>query len=167
VSYSLDLREKVVKRAEKTNNRLETSREFEIGYETVRKWMRAYREENRLTPNICAKDYEKNPHAQTIAKAAKNLNELRENWLNPPDLIRKEPEIVEGYPERMLAIDENAAHILKKRTLTNLYNEKPNWLKNAHQKIDEAVANAYGWKTDLNDEEILSHLLALNIARNT
>jgi len=50
VSYSLDLRERVVKRAEKTNNMLETSREFEIGYETVRKWMRAYREENRLTP---------------------------------------------------------------------------------------------------------------------
>ena len=50
MSYSLDLREKVVKRVEKMNNMLEVSREFEIGYETVRKWMRAYREENRLAP---------------------------------------------------------------------------------------------------------------------
>jgi hypothetical protein len=39
VSYSLDLREKIVKRVEKTNNMLEVSREFEIGYETVRNWM--------------------------------------------------------------------------------------------------------------------------------
>jgi len=50
MSYSLDLREKVVKRVEKTNNMLEVSREFEIGYETVRNWMRAYRQENRLAP---------------------------------------------------------------------------------------------------------------------
>lgn len=44
----MDLREKVVKRVEKTNNMLEASREFEIGNETVRNWMRAYREEGRL-----------------------------------------------------------------------------------------------------------------------
>ena len=41
MSNSLDLREKVVKRVEKTSNMLEVSREFEIGYETVRNWMRA------------------------------------------------------------------------------------------------------------------------------
>jgi transposase len=40
----------VVKRVEKTSNMLEVSREFEIGYETVRNWMRAYRQENRLAP---------------------------------------------------------------------------------------------------------------------
>jgi transposase len=50
MSYSLDLREKVVKYVERHNNMLEASREFEIGYETVRSWMRAYYQENRLKP---------------------------------------------------------------------------------------------------------------------
>ena len=50
MSYWLDLREKVVKYVERHNNMLEASREFEIGYETVRNWMRAYHQENRLEP---------------------------------------------------------------------------------------------------------------------
>jgi len=33
---------------------------------------------------------------------------------------------------------------LKKRTLTNLYNERPQWLKLAHEKLDRAVLAAYG-----------------------
>lgn len=33
---------------------------------------------------------------------------------------------------------------LKKRTLTNLYNERPEWLKIAHEKLDRAVIGAYG-----------------------
>ncbi len=32
---------------------------------------------------------------------------------------------------------------LKKRTLTNLYNERPTWLKLAHEKLDRAVLSAY------------------------
>jgi hypothetical protein len=32
---------------------------------------------------------------------------------------------------------------LKKRTLTNLYNERPTWLKLAHEKLDRAVLAAY------------------------
>lgn len=32
---------------------------------------------------------------------------------------------------------------LKKRTLTNLYNERPTWLKLAHDKLDRAVLAAY------------------------
>jgi type II restriction/modification system DNA methylase subunit YeeA len=119
-----------------------------------------------LTPNICAKDYENNPHAQAISKAAKELNEKREHWLNPPDLIKREPEIVEGYPDRILPINEDAAKELKKRTLTNLYNLKPSWLINAHKKLDDAVANAYGLKNDLTDDEILSHLLKLNLEKS-
>jgi len=118
-----------------------------------------------LTPNICAKDDEKNPHAQAISKAAKELNEKRESWLNPSEWIKREPEIVEGYPDRILPINEDAAKELKKRILTNLYNLKPDWLINAHKKLDEAVANAYGLKNDLTDDEILSHLLQLNLER--
>jgi len=32
---------------------------------------------------------------------------------------------------------------LKKRTLTNLYNERPTWLRLAHEKVDRAVLAAY------------------------
>lgn len=58
-----------------------------------------------------------------------------------------------------------AAAILKKRTLTNLYNERPAWLANAHRELDEAVAAAYGWPADLGDEEILKRLFDLNQER--
>ena len=74
-----------------------------------------------LTPNVPAAAYAGDPRAIAIATAAKRLNELRETWLNPPGLVRREPEVVPGFPDRILPIDEKAAAILKKRTLTNLY----------------------------------------------
>jgi hypothetical protein len=55
---------------------------------------------------------------------------------------------------------------LPRRTLTNLYNERPAWLENAHRVLDEAVFAAYGWdETDLSDEKILARLLKLNLQR--
>ena len=51
--------------------------------------------------------------------------ERREAWLNPPDLVRRVPEVVAGYPDRIQPVEEKAADILKKRTLTNPYNERP------------------------------------------
>ena len=54
---------------------------------------------------------------------------------------------------------------LKKRTLTNLYNQRPTWLELAHKKLDEAVLAAYGWEKDLGDEAVLERLLALNRER--
>jgi hypothetical protein len=54
---------------------------------------------------------------------------------------------------------------LKKRTLTNLYNERPAWLGLAQKKLDVAAAAAYGWPADLSDEQILERLLALNLER--
>lgn len=123
-----------------------------------------------LTPDIPAEDYADDPRAQAIAAAAARLNELRENWLNPPDLVKRVPEVVEGYPDRILPVDEAAEKTLKKRTLTNLYNERPAWLDHAHRALDEAVADAYGWGDDfragtLTDEEILKRLFELNQAR--
>jgi hypothetical protein len=97
--------------------------------------------------------------------AAKQLDQLRNNWLNPPDLVRCVPEVVEGYPGRILPKNEAAAQILRQRTLTNLYNERPTWLENAHRALDEAVAEAYGWKADMPDDEMLTKLLALNLER--
>jgi type II restriction/modification system DNA methylase subunit YeeA len=123
-----------------------------------------------LTPDIPAADYSSDPRAQKIADAAARLNELRENWLNPPDLVVREPEVVPGYPDRILPKDEEAAKELKKRTLTNLYNARPQWLANAHTALDEAVADAYGWGDDwragmLTDDEILARLFRLNQER--
>ncbi|TAJ76528.1 MAG: class I SAM-dependent DNA methyltransferase [Gallionellaceae bacterium] len=125
-----------------------------------------------------------------IATAAKKLNELRNNWLNPPewtDWVRTPEEEKAGYPLRPIAkarplpnplpqAGEGAnaegnltfAADLKKRTLTNLYNQRPAWLDNAHKTLDAAVAKAYGWNDytlDMPDEEILRRLLALNLAR--
>jgi hypothetical protein len=118
-----------------------------------------------LTPNIPAKDYADDPRAIAIAKAAKRLDELRNAWLNPPDLIDIVPEVVPGYPDRILPKNDEAAAILKKRTLTNLYNQRPQWLADAHRDLDAAVAAAYGWPADISEEEALAKLLALNLAR--
>jgi hypothetical protein len=68
------------------------------------------------------------------------------------------------YP-RLVAKDADCATKLKKRTLTNLYNERPAWLANAHKRLDEAVFAAYEWKADLSDDELLAKLLALNLER--
>lgn len=68
------------------------------------------------------------------------------------------------YP-RLEPLNANCAAKLQKRTLTNLYNERPAWLDLAHKKLDAAVAAAYGWAADLSDEQILEHLLALNLER--
>jgi len=54
---------------------------------------------------------------------------------------------------------------LKKRTLTNLYNQRPTWLNLAHKTLDNAVLDAYGWPHDLPDDQILERLLALNLDR--
>jgi hypothetical protein len=92
---------------------------------------------------------------------------LRENWLNSPDLIKRVPEVVPGYPNHILPRDGAAAAVLKKRTLTNLYYARPAWLDHAHRALDQAVAEAYGWGDDwraglLTDDEILARLFRLN-----
>lgn len=129
--------------------------------------------------------YGAEPHRAVIAAAAKELNDLRDRWLNPPELTRTvilefpgsfngpwsryvEPGTANAqtgigtvrYP-RLEPRDAGCAAKLKPRTLTNLYNERPAWLDLAHQKLDAAVAAAYGWPADLTGEQ----LLALNLAR--
>jgi type II restriction/modification system DNA methylase subunit YeeA len=82
--------------------------------------------------------------AARIAAAAAELDRLRSAWLNP-----------EGA----------SAAELKRRTLTNLYNDRPTWLANAHAFLDAAVAEAYGWPADLSEDEVLRRLLVLNHER--
>jgi type II restriction/modification system DNA methylase subunit YeeA len=86
------------------------------------------------------------PRVHAIAEAARQLVQLRDEWLSPPQLL------------------ENDGR-LKDRTLTNLYNKRPDWLTEAHRKLDQAVLDAYGWPHDLSDDETLSRLLALNLER--
>jgi len=118
-----------------------------------------------LTPDIPAADYAADPRAQAIAAAAKRLDDLREAWLNPADLVKRVPEVVPGYPDRILPVNARAAAELKKRTLTNLYNARPQWLADAHRALDAAVAAAYGWPADIADDEALARLFALNQER--
>jgi type II restriction/modification system DNA methylase subunit YeeA len=112
---------------------------------------------------------ERRPSALAIAEAAQRLNTLRENWLNPPEWVDRVPEIVPGYPDRLIPKPAHAAE-LKKRTLTNLYNARPAWLDHAHQALDRAVAAAYGWADytpAMSEDEILRRLLSLNLARSS
>lgn len=148
----------------------------------------------RYTPTTCFETFPfpaTDPgHDAAIAIAAKELNELRENWLNPPEWTRTDvlefpgtvggpwdryidPATVEDrgtfkvgvvrYP-RLVPRDEACAAKLKNRTLTKLYNECPAWLANCHQKLDTAIAAAYDWPADLSDEAILERLLEMNLA---
>jgi type II restriction/modification system DNA methylase subunit YeeA len=118
-----------------------------------------------LTSDIPAAEYADHPRVVAIAEAARRLNELREAWLNPPDLVERVPEVVPGYPDRIVPVGPKAAAILKKRTLTNLYNERPAWLDNAHRELDAAVAGAYGWPADISEDDALARLLDLNRER--
>ncbi|NJL06562.1 MAG: class I SAM-dependent DNA methyltransferase, partial [Chloroflexaceae bacterium] len=105
----------------------------------------------RYTPTTCFETFPfpyppgqeppNDPHVAAIGAAAAALDAWREAWLNPPDLPPKE---------------------LAKRTLTNLYNARPDDLVALHADLDAAVAAAYGWKWPLSDDEILTRLLALN-----
>ena len=79
---------------------------------------------------------------QAIGAAAAELNSLREGWLNPPRVSAAE---------------------LRKRKLTNLYNQRPTWLDNIHARLDAAVDDAYGWPADLADGEILERLLGAEL----
>lgn len=71
--------------------------------------------------------------------------------------------MVPGLSDRTLRL---AAALLRQRTLTNLYNQRPTWLDLAHRKLDEAVFAAYGWSPDITDEEILGKPLELNLERS-
>jgi hypothetical protein len=121
----------------------------------------------RYTPTSCFETFplpwppgeepESHEAYKRIAAAAKELNDTRERWLNPPEWIDPIAKAVDAnddfadVPEearemiRQSAIMARAAKDpkLKKRTLTNLYNERPTWLRLLHDKLDRAVLAAY------------------------
>jgi type II restriction/modification system DNA methylase subunit YeeA len=114
------------------------------------------------------------PHAEAIARTAHHLAGLRDAWLNPPEWAVRVTEVVplgmaiSPYPDRIVARSGFEAE-LSKRTLTNLYNQRPTWLAQAHAALDAAVAVAYGWAdwtAAMTDDEILLRLLSLNRERS-
>ena len=117
-----------------------------------------------LSPDIPASKCANDPRAFAIADAARRLVELRNRWLNPTEWVEWVDEPVTGYPRRPVPRDETAADKLKERTLTNLYNARPQWLENAHAELDASVAAAYEWSSDITDDEVLRELLLLNLA---
>ncbi|AVQ00383.1 class I SAM-dependent DNA methyltransferase (plasmid) [Ahniella affigens] len=117
-----------------------------------------------LSPNIPAAQYATDPRAIRIAKASKILVDARDRWLNPTEWTERLPEVVPGFPDRIVAKSGHAAD-LKKRTLTNLYNARPPWLVNLHHELDVSVAASYGWEWPLSDDEILRRLFDLNQQR--
>jgi hypothetical protein len=197
----------------------------------------------RYTPTTCFETFPfpepTDEQRAAIAGAARELDSLRNNWLNPPEWTRQEvlefpgsvdgpwaryvdpatvrwissplphageggersepgevgwappadgaggitqgkhphpgplPQAGEGgrlgigtvrYP-RIVPKDDECAKELKKRTLTNLYNERPTWLDLVHKKLDEAVFAAYGWDPSISDEDLLAALLERNLRR--
>ena len=116
-----------------------------------------------MAPDIPSADCAADPRARAIAEAARRLVELRDRWVNPPEWVDWVDEPVSGYPSRPVARDEAAAKQLKARTLTNLYNAKPQWLADAHAALDVAVAAAYGWEPGIAEAEALAKLLAYNL----
>ena len=75
-------------------------------------------------------------------------------------------ELRPGCPKHPVPRDDDAAVELKRRTLTRLYNARPQWLADAHAELDVAVAAAYGWDADISEDEALRRLLVLNADRS-
>jgi type II restriction/modification system DNA methylase subunit YeeA len=102
----------------------------------------------RYTPSTCFETFpfpDPTPEQrERVGEAARRLVELRDCWLVPPGLDPAD---------------------LAKRTLTNLYNQRPTWLANAHADLDNTVTRAYDWADLPGNEEVLRRLLSLNMRR--
>jgi hypothetical protein len=119
---------------------------------------RAHEDRPRYTPTTCFETFPlpwppgrepwRDPRIHAIANAVHALDAARHAYLDPPD----------ATPD-----------VLKKRTLTNLYNERPAWLAMLHDDLDRAVWDAYGWQDPeparAPEDIILARLLKLNVDR--
>ena len=111
----------------------------------------------RYTPTTCFETFPcptpTDGQRDAIGQAAKYMDSLRNNWLNPPEWTKQEvlefPGSATGpwgqyvhaadqngigtvrYP-RIVGKDAPCVKALKSRTLTSLYNQRPTWLDLAH-----------------------------------
>jgi hypothetical protein len=102
----------------------------------------------RYTPTTCFETFPfprpTDAQRDFIAHVARELDDRRNGWLNPTGLWDAD---------------------LAKQTLTNLYNLRPSWLAQLHDRLDVAVLAAYGWPADIGRDDLLSRLLDLNLTR--
>ena len=117
------------------------------------------------------------PQVVAIGEAARALVAARDAWLaggdgrtmDEDESRKPKAESPTAEDERRKTKDESptadSGQRAKDRTLTNLYNKRPDWLDAAHRRLDAAVFAAYGWPADLSDEALLERLLALNLER--
>lgn len=156
----------------------------------------------RYTPTTCFETFpfpwplgtepKDSPEVRAIADAAAQLHELRERWLNPPEWVTArthrfsaspagpwkdhiaagEDAIPEAEYRTSAAGSASTAKQLGARTLTALYNEMPQWLRDSHERLDGAVAAAYEtstgnreWSATPSGDRLLDLLLGANLAR--
>jgi hypothetical protein len=103
-------------------------KDLDAAYTQLLSYKDALENPPRYTPTTCfetlplpwppGQEPPADPRVLEIAAAAKALDELRRNWLNPAGATEAE---------------------LKRRTLTNLYNTRPTWLEMAHNRLNRAV----------------------------
>jgi type II restriction/modification system DNA methylase subunit YeeA len=124
------------------------SRPHEVWARAMGTQLREVQSGFRYTPTTCFETFPfpdpESDQRDRVGEAARHLVELRDGWLNPPGAEPAE---------------------LEKRTLTNLYNQRPTWLANANGELDAAVLESYGWPAELPNEAVLERLLALNLER--
>lgn len=147
----------------------------------------------RYTPTTCFETFPfpeaTEDQRAAIAEAARELDTLRENWLNPPEWTQEEtlifPATVGGPWHRWIPNAEalepgtvadahyvrivprpGAVKMVEARTLTRLYNEQPAWLRNAHRKLDIVVAEVYGLDPDISESDLLAELLRMNLEQS-
>lgn len=94
--------------------------------------------------------------AGSAGKAGRDgvVSDVRVEWMD---------ETVVGYPKRAVPTKVAPVRELRRRTFTNLYNERPQWLVDALAALDGAVAEAYGWDAETSEDHVLHKLLKLNL----
>ena len=115
MSYSVDLRKKVLEFIERTKNMLEASRVFGINYNTVRKWFKAY-EEGRIEPKEA---YRQKPYKM-------DWEELKRYVEENPDLYQEEYGKVFGVSQGQIS------KVLKKLGMT--YKKRAPHMQNKMKK---------------------------------
>ena len=123
------------------------------------------------TPDEALSD-EQRAHRDAIGEAARALDEARRHWLNPPEWVREEPDVVAlAAPAPAARRRGRRARAAQAHAHQPLQRSARRGSPTSTQTLDAAVFAAYGWAEAgapaeaLGEEELLSRLLALNLER--
>jgi len=110
MSYSVDLRKRVVKFVMKGNSRLSASNLFEVHYNTVKSWVRIYQEEGRLTPG----------QAFGLKPYKLDREALRKEVQEHPELFQSEHAQIFGVVQSTISKAFQQLGITRKKKLTTM-----------------------------------------------